>query len=749
MKKSLITSTALCMIISTAPAHAQNSTVRASTTNRAADTTQIPVSSADTAYIGEIVVTAQKRSESIQKVPITIAAVTGAQLQEQKIISVVDLATITSGLNFSTASTGIAPFIRGFGNHTGTVGNEPPVAIYVDGVYLPSSAGSVFTLNNIDRIEVLKGPQGTLFGRNAAAGAINIITRTPSHTPSMDLSLGFASYNTVSSSFYGTTGLTQNVAIDLAVSGFNQTKGWGRNLYNGSQAYLNNDINVRSKFLWSPGNNTIVTVEADYDKARSDPGVVLSGIPGSQNAPYTNFPLGGFYDTNDVVRQYRTATQWGGSLQIEQDFPWAKLTSITSGRTLKTLGTSNITGLPVPFQAFEFNVQERTYTEELNLQSSPALPIKWIIGLFYFNDRAGYSPFSTVGTVNNQGPNGANVYYGTQVTNSYSGYAQATAPLTPISRNAHLTLGVRYTDDEHRLTRSSAYTLTSAGILVPSAPRENPNPVSSQGAFTYQATLDYSPTPSTMVYASYNRGFKSGSYTISSLSGGAAPPTLPEFIDAYEIGFKSRFFDKRLLLNIAGFYYGVKNLQVKYNLPGAGVSILGNAAAARNKGVDANIMADLTSRLQFIANVTYTDFEYSSYPNAPFVNFVNGVNVGSSHVGDATGNAVVLEERWSGNVGARYHARTSAGSIVANANLSFHSKTYFDVQNAISRDPYYLVNANIGWTSLNGSWGVDLWGRNLNGAKYVTQINYTTFAGTYSPGAPLTVGATIRYHLSR
>jgi iron complex outermembrane receptor protein len=745
MKTSLVASTAIFwMIGALSAAYAQSAAVTSATPGADSKTSSNAAAGEGGATsLGEIVVTAEKRAESIQKVPISIAAVTGKTIEEQNIKFVQDLASVTSGLDYFTSSTGVIPFIRGIGNNSAALGNEPPVTTYVDGVYLPSPSSSVFALDNVDRIEVLKGPQGTLFGRNALGGAINVITRTPQQTPSFDVTAGYANYNTFSGSFYGTAGLAKNLAADLALSGFDQTEGWGHNLYNGSAAYLNNNFDARTKLLWTPTTTTTVTLEADYDRTREDAGTTLSAIPGAQKAPYTNFPLGGFYDTDDVVNQYRTAEQGGGSLHIEQDLPWAVITSITGGRALRVQADEDATVLPIPYDTYVFYESESSYTEELNIQSTKDSKIKWIAGVFYFEDTNSFDPFYIQGTSSGQGANGQSILYSAQRTISYSGYGQVTAPLW--TDKAHITLGLRYTDDEHRLTEANSLLLTSAGAYTTPVPIVNATPSLNQGAFTYKAALDYSFTPSTMVYASYNRGFKSGFFNITSGGGAATPPTKAEFIDAYDVGFKSQFLDNRLLLDVDGFYYNVSDLQVKFTSPTLGLPIFGNAASAIDKGFDATFEARLTPQLQLTANVTYADYTYQSYNNVTFFNYVNGVQ-GSGYLASAAGKEVIFAEPWSGNVGARYHVNSSMGEWTANANLSFHAKAYFDAQNILARDAYQIFNASLGWRSLDHTWGVDLWGRNLNGAKYYIGESYAAYSGDYSPGQPRMFGVTLHYH---
>jgi iron complex outermembrane receptor protein len=256
-----------------------------------------------------------------------------------------------------------------------------------------------------------------------------------------------------------------------------------------------------------------------------------------------------------------------------------------------------------------------------------------------------------------------------------------------------------------------------------------------------------------MAYASYDRGFKSGYYNISSAGGAAAAPLKPEFIDASEIGLKTEFFDRRLLLDVDGFYYTITDLQVKFVSPALGLPVTANAASARDMGFDATLEAELTSQLLLTANATYADYTYTSYNNVTFFNYSStsgnpgnlGVQ-GKSFLGSADGHEVIFAEPWSENVGLRYHTDTSVGEIIANTNVSFHSRAYFDAQNVQRRDAYQLVNATIGWKSLDRSLGVDVWGRNLANEKYYVNFNYAGYSGDYSPGEPLTFGVTVRYH---
>lgn len=229
--------------------------------------------------IQEVIVTAQRREESVQTVPIAISVITGDSALQSGITSSQDLPLAVPGLQMDLNGIGVAPFLRGVGSTFAAAGAEPPVALYIDGEYIPSSAGALFNLNNVDRVEVLKGPQGTLFGRNATGGVIQVITKEPSSDPSADLSVGYGNYDTSTLSFYGTTGLAAGLATDLAVYADDNPNGWGHNLLNGDRAYQYEDIDVRNTWVWRPQESTQIKLALDYEDTTNEAGLGGSHCP--------------------------------------------------------------------------------------------------------------------------------------------------------------------------------------------------------------------------------------------------------------------------------------------------------------------------------------------------------------------------------------------------------------------------------------------------------------------------------------
>src|SRR5690606_18561080 len=219
--------------------------------------------------VEEIVVTAQKRSESLQDVPIAISAVTEAQLTRMGVSGITDLKVAVPTLNLTNSSGNLTSSLRGVGSNGIGAGVESPVAVYIDGVYIASPTSSLLSLNNIRQIEVLKGPQGTLFGRNATGGLIQVFTLDPSDTPTGRFSVGYGNYDTVNGAAYLAGALSNAVAMDLAVTASRQGDGWGTNRVNGLDVYkLDHDVAARTKLRFRAGETTTFTLAADYSDRR-------------------------------------------------------------------------------------------------------------------------------------------------------------------------------------------------------------------------------------------------------------------------------------------------------------------------------------------------------------------------------------------------------------------------------------------------------------------------------------------------
>lgn len=213
---------------------------------------------------GDIVVTAQRREQRLQDVPISISAIGASSLENAGVTGISQLQAVAPSLQVNSQVGPLNLYMRGIGFKSGDLLSESSVALYVDGVYQPSAVANVFEFNGLERVEVLKGPQGTLFGRNATGGVVQVITKDPKSTPEMNVEVGYANYQTVSASAYVSGGLTENLAANLAVQYKDQDKGWGRNITTGEERYLSRDFNLRGKLLYTPSDATEIMLSGNY-----------------------------------------------------------------------------------------------------------------------------------------------------------------------------------------------------------------------------------------------------------------------------------------------------------------------------------------------------------------------------------------------------------------------------------------------------------------------------------------------------
>jgi iron complex outermembrane receptor protein len=343
--------------------------------------------------VADIIVTANKRAENLQKVPISIAAFTAKAIDTQGIKSVVDLPQLTPGLGFTRTLVGTNAFLRGVGTTSAGYSTESPIATYVDGLYMPNSAASSFSFNNIERIEVLKGPQGTLYGRNTTGGLIHVITKEPGDVTAVDTSVSYGNYNTVQANFYGSTPLSDTVAVNLAALYVNQADGWGRNQFTGQEAYKFKDVGVQGKIRWQAAPDTKLTLRGFFDKVETDQGNAVAMYPGSVGTDGSTY--GGKYQINSRLTPFAHQRQYSVSLKAEQGLGFANLTSITgyidnASPSLQT--QSPVLGQPLPGQG-TINLggyqTAKTFSQELQLTSNnKASPFQWMVGAFYYHDNS-------------------------------------------------------------------------------------------------------------------------------------------------------------------------------------------------------------------------------------------------------------------------------------------------------------------------------------------------------------------------
>jgi iron complex outermembrane recepter protein len=648
-----------------------------------------PASSQETAQLEEIVVTAQKRTERLQDVPISDSVVSAAAAQSRGITDTTDLQMAVPGLVINHTANEGNFFIRGIGTNLFGPASEQTVAMYVDGVYLPSPEANLFSFNNIDRVEVLKGPQGTLFGRNTTGGVVQVITRDPVQTFGGDLTASYANYDTVSASAYVTGGLAKNLAADLALQYMNQGIGWGHNFTTGQENGISAKDNyaLRSKWKFTPTDATTIKLMLSDLRQYVKYGYQL--VPGivSPVNPTQSYP--GRFNSLGDISDYEVIKTKEASIQVDQDAGVARIVNILSYIHSEVGYAIDQDDTPVVAADVLLPSLAHDWTEELQIHNPDASKVKWVLGAFYFDAYGGYTPAN----VND----GAVVLYDNQVTHSSSGFGQAT---TPIIEGTNLTLGARYTSENQRFVGTTFFGDTNAGTFSGSQTFTKA---------TWRAALDHHFTEDVMAYVSDNRGFKSGGY--NSLSFGSINSFKPETLDAYEIGVKTEWLDHRLRWNSAAFLYNYTNIQIE--VPVTGGDITTNGPKARIKGFENELQARPLERLELTAGLTYLDGHYTSYPGALAIS-----PTGTSSAVDATGNYTVASPKVTGNVGGHYTFELPAGKLQPNVSVSYDDGFFFYADNRLAQPSYWLLNTSLTWYSLNDAWSVQAWGKNLNNAVY-------------------------------
>jgi iron complex outermembrane recepter protein len=652
----------------------------------------------DSTSIDEIVVTAQRRAENLQKVPIAVTALSSEQLSNAGANQVVNLSGVVPNLASRVQANGIQLYIRGIGANTGaSPGDEPSVSTYIDGMYMPFGASvAAAALPNVERVEVLKGPQGTLFGRNATAGVIQLVTRDPSTTGvTGEASLGYGNYQTVTAKAYVSGPLTSWLAADVAVYKDHQADGFGTNLQTGADTFIHDDVDVRSKWLITPSDTTQIRIIGDYHHYTSDaPQYQLAQgavSPYDHTSTYPGpFNTQGNYAPLDYLREFST------SIKLDQDIGALHFSNQSTYRDYVNDTRQDYDTTPLPVLNANLNAIARVLTNEAQLFGPKDSRFQWIAGTYYFDMNGGYDPFNEVGSLT-----GSNAYvnlFADQRIKSISGYGQGTYSLTDSTR---LTLGLRNTAEAHDL-----YTRTEL-------PTEVTNPFYqriSSDKWTWRLALAHDLSADLNSYISYNRGIKSGGFSMTSPT---SPGYQPEQLDAYEVGLKSLLFGHTLRLNAAAFYYKYDNIQVRQGL--AGSNLVTNAAAGQSSGLDIDYNWQPLDRFGLSGGLGWLPLaKFTNYSNAAS-NLADG---GASIFFDATDHRFSNAPKVTASTTAQYLQPLGGSDLIFNVGATYESFSYANADNRLRYPDHTLLNTSITWK--RDSFSLKAWMNNATDAVYYT-----------------------------
>lgn len=694
----------------------------------------------------EIIVTAQRREERLQDVPLSVSALSGDKLARAGITDAYQLTQVMPGLTFSKTSLQFQPYIRGVGTRQGP--DESNVSVYLDGVYQPIMGSLGFDLIDVQRVEVLRGPQGTLFGRNATGGLINIITVDPQHEFGGRVAARAGNFGEVSTQLYLTGPVFAGLAGSLSYSQ-NSDNGYIKDLVRGGHEGARKSNTVRAKLLFDP-----------TDKFRA----ILSASTAYFDDPIstTNQPFQG----NTVVNQLRPtplyATQpWESAVGGPVGYSW--LTGldlqtrtrfhgfdVATTSSYQKGGSSNLTdndGSAAPIGGSRSKQPQRFITNEVRLISTADGPFSWIAGGYLFDGRIEFAPLQSYSNGVFLAP-----FFTRQDASSWAIFGEGNYKF---SEHLRFTAGLRYTSEDRKYMVSSP-----SAVLVPTQ-------MGSSNKLTYRGSLQYFFDEDTNIYFTVSRGFKSGVFNQFATSVANSRYARPEVLDSYEVGLKADPLPW-LRMNLSAFHYKYKDIQLNARDPVTNLNLLFNAARSTVKGAEAEITARATPNLNIRAYATYLDANYDTFATA--VNFVplmtlppGGVPPGGvasqycpAGIGapcgnfavapfDASGKDMVRAPRLTFGLSADYSVATDIGVLGVSGNAFYSAKSYWDFANRLAQPSYVLLNADVWWSKSEAkdALRIGIWGRNLGNELIQNQILSSAFGDVVVYDRPRSYGVSI------
>jgi iron complex outermembrane recepter protein len=702
----------------------------------------------------EIIVTAQKRSERLEDVPVTITALSADYLQKNGVERMSDLPTAVSGLLWSNQGAWIEPNIRGVYTNVAAIGSGSPIAIYLDGIYQPSQSGTIFNLPDVKDVEVLKGPQGTLFGRNATGGAIAINTRDPSFTPTGDVNASAGAYagsSVQTAGHYNVNGFLSGplnkISDDLAASisaSYDTTNGFTTDDVDGSRQGKIQSSVVRGKVLWKPSDSVQILGTAYYSQNEDQVGeeaVPQNGVSAASKYPGSILPSSQPWH---FTFQGATPGAWGNikgtSLKATMDFSAGTLTSLT-GFTQSSVYVS------VPIAAAYANPNAPTPT------TSCAALFVCINGVVIPRDQAvsqefdfaskKWGGFSYVagfyGLYDNQREHdsyngGAFSDDSTIVTHAVALFGEGTYEFTD---QFSAIAGVRLSRDSlNAKGRDFTDAFTQYGDR-------------SWDSATPRASLQYKFTPNLNAYFTYSQGFKAG--VVSGQLPHPAPgdpypqPADPEKISAYEVGMKAA--TDTYSANLAAFYYDYKDLQVEVFNTTTFSTIPENATTAEIYGLDFDGTAELNDWFQvrvsgtWLPTAKYKEFEHATAYLPPMTPF--GLATDNDY--NASNSRMLVTPKFTGTIAGTYGQNFEWGRFEATSSLYYSTGYRWEYTDTVTTGPYALVGANLTFSPNVNRFKYTIYGKNITNRAYVQGALPTASANIIYWNLAREVGVTVGY----
>jgi len=736
----------------------------------------------DAPILEEITVTAQKRAQSAQDIGIAVTAFTGDNVRELGLQKPVDLAAQTPGLYIKNTFAGAGPIftVRGVGNSAWSTNTVSPVATYVDEIFLASNTQLGFSLFDLERVEVLKGPQGTLFGRNTTGGAVSFVTKRPGRDAEGFVSVSIGDYEVADLEFGHSTGVTDNLSARIAGKLDYRGEGFFTNRLNGGDDDVGREENwaLRLGLLWELESLDIYwNIHGGRDDSEAEPWVGIGQADPASALPNPELPTGietrascgdpaiqpieffmrncsnrvGYRDPFIDPREGEFSADaelendaWGSLLNVEWETGFGTLTSITAIEQKDNAIGDEFDGSPFVMGDGRYENDMTAFSQEVRLTSrEPAFGrMDWITGGMYYTDEM---------TVNDlyiyqDRLNHDILVRFDQESTSWALFAHTETPLT---ENTRIVAGLRYSDDKTAFDGGTFLVNLAPDFNADAANnttfvddyqafpglRDMPNLAdddTTSSEFTGKLGIEYQPGGNLLLYASYSRGYKSGIwYGVWADPYSAHEATEPEFVNAWEVGYKATLSGGRLQLNGAAYLYDYRDIQL-FATVGNRFSVF-NAGEADIRGAELEFRWAPLVGLTLGGGLAYTDSE-----------------VTSEELGYRSAQAAQAPE-FTVNLDLRFHwPVTDALDAFLNTDLAWQDRVYFTLDNfeAWSQEAYTVVNASVGVASADDVWRLKLWAKNLTDRDYFTEILPSGSAEVYSAlvGEPRTYGVNFTYH---
>jgi iron complex outermembrane receptor protein len=716
-----------------------------------------------TASVQELVVTAQRREERLFDVPIAINAASGEQLQAQGIVSVHDLAAIAPGLTPLQQGFAFQPTIRGIGTQSTQPGDEANVAMYIDNVYIPWMLGNAFNLKSVERIEVLKGPQGTLFGRNATGGAIRIVTKSPSEEFEALMSADYG-FRLNSREFNAWVGGPIAPTLRASLEGYYyKDDGFIENLTPiASKVNDTEETTFRAKVIWEPTDWAKLTLAGDSTFHKSSLPFATTAMPSvaGQVLAFKNVS-GALLIPDPEVDSYRSSLTFvpyhktraeGVSLTGEFQAPGHSVTATSSYRKFRAGSIVDTDRTNLDLVRTQLFTEGEALSHELDIASTFEGPLSYVAGVFYFwSDNRSYDNRNFVAPLSPVNPaTGLRTVLGPLAPTGFTGGDQSGRSISVFGE-----LTYRFTE---QFSLIGGYRYTSEKKIAANW-QKSINFTSNPGRETwtnssFRATAKYDVNENLNAYVTVSTGFKSGLFALSTLASPASPNMVsvePEKVTAYEVGSKWRY--GILSLNASAFMYDYKNIQLQSNniLNPLQLSILQNAADSKIRGADADAQLRLADRLNVNLGVSYIPkAEYTNFPGGQSFTIAPGGLGLISTTSNLGGTRMIRTPKLQVTAGVNYEFDFYEGE--AGLNLSYYYSSSFlwvpGTYVGLGAQPSYsTVNAKARWTQPNGKVTYSVWAHNLLGEVYYQSASISTggIVGTYAKPRDFGVGVSAKF----